>query len=275
MVGRPLTPIGLATLLVGVSVLPAILLLVLGLWSAAATVNAFRPFRQALLLFPSMFWSWLVIGLPGQHVIIQMVMTGFLIWWGALDSAHGWIGLILLVVSWFGSPLLTKTRRSREAVDAALARHRIARSGDPVPSGEWSLRRRSGDAASRNSRTSPTGPSRAVFSSSMCTETEPARPTARHFSTFTVAVGPSATNENKACPSSTTWRATDGCASPPTTGSARSNVPRPPRRHEGGPRVGPRNGAEYGADVSFVAVAGGSAGGHLAALTGLTENDNR
>ena len=30
---------------------------------------------------------------------------------------------------------------------------------------------------------------------------------------------------------------------------------------------------EYGADTSFVAVAGGSAGGHLAALVGLTEND--
>jgi acetyl esterase/lipase len=33
------------------------------------------------------------------------------------------------------------------------------------------------------------------------------------------------------------------------------------------------HGAEYGADTSFVAVAGGSAGGHLAALMGLTEND--
>jgi acetyl esterase/lipase len=32
---------------------------------------------------------------------------------------------------------------------------------------------------------------------------------------------------------------------------------------------------EYGADASFVAVAGGSAGGHLAALIGLTEHDAR
>ena len=32
------------------------------------------------------------------------------------------------------------------------------------------------------------------------------------------------------------------------------------------------NGAEYGMDTSFVAVTGGSAGGHLTALMGLTEN---
>jgi acetyl esterase/lipase len=33
------------------------------------------------------------------------------------------------------------------------------------------------------------------------------------------------------------------------------------------------HGAEYGADPSFVAVTGGSAGGHLAAMAGLTAND--
>jgi acetyl esterase/lipase len=35
------------------------------------------------------------------------------------------------------------------------------------------------------------------------------------------------------------------------------------------------HGAEYGADPSFIAVAGGSAGGHIAALLGLTANDVR
>jgi acetyl esterase/lipase len=35
------------------------------------------------------------------------------------------------------------------------------------------------------------------------------------------------------------------------------------------------HGAEYGADPRFIAVSGGSAGGHLAALIGLTENDAR
>jgi len=34
-----------------------------------------------------------------------------------------------------------------------------------------------------------------------------------------------------------------------------------------------RHGAEYGANPDFVVVTGGSAGGHLAALVGLTEND--
>ena len=113
---------------------PAILLLILGLWSAAATINAFRPFRQTLLLFPSMLWSWLVIGLPVQHVVIQVVIAGLLVWWGALDELAGWIGLLLLVISWIGSlMLLLKTRRSGAVVETALAAHGIRPSGRSVP----------------------------------------------------------------------------------------------------------------------------------------------
>lgn len=62
-----------------------ILLLLLGVWSLTATLNAIRPIRQTALLLPSMFWSWFVIGLAGQHVVSQMIVTGFLIWAGALE----------------------------------------------------------------------------------------------------------------------------------------------------------------------------------------------
>ena len=51
-------------------------------------------------------------------------------------------------------------------------------------------------------------------------------------------------------------------------------VPGAPRRREAGDRVDPRaRSPTYGADPSFLAVTGGSAGGHLAALAALTPND--
>ncbi|MCL1598203.1 MAG: hypothetical protein M3094_03395, partial [Actinomycetia bacterium] len=112
----------------------AILLLLLGLWAATATFNALYPFRQTALLFPSMFWSWFVIGLPGQLVFFQMIATGVLVWLGALDYAIGWIGLVLLVLSWLGTGLiLARTRKSGDVVDAALAEARVTRSGPSVP----------------------------------------------------------------------------------------------------------------------------------------------
>ena len=201
---------------------PAILLLILGLWSAAATINAFRPFRQTLLLFPSMFWSWLVIGLPIQHVVAQMVVTGLLIWWGALDHILGWIGLVFLVASWIGSlVLLLKTRRSKAVVDHALAVHDISRSGKSgsdmadcrrcTLQGTW--RREDlehplpdGGRPHPQARRVPRSRGR--------------RPTAPRSCMSTVAVGPSVTNASRVFRSSTTWPAMGGSASRPTTGSA-------------------------------------------------------
>ena len=51
-------------------------------------------------------------------------------------------------------------------------------------------------------------------------------------------------------------------------------VPGPHRRREAGDRAGSASTAPaYGADPAFLAVTGGSAGGHLAALAALTPND--
>ena len=257
--------------------LPAILLLVLGLWSATATANAFRPFRQTLLLFPSMFWSWLVIGLPGQHVIIQMLMTGLLIWWGALDSAPGWFGLILLVVSWFGSlALLAKTRRSREVVNAALARHGIARSGDPVPM--WRVAVAApfrGHSIEKLSNIPYRTAAGRVLKLDVYRDRSGAanRPALLYIHGGGWTVGDKREQglpllqhmaRNGWVCFSANYRLSPGATFPDhliDTKAALVWV----REH----------GTEYGADVSFIAVAGGSAGGHLAALTGLTENDNR
>ena len=256
---------------------PAILLLILGLWSAAATINAFRPFRQTLLLFPSMFWSWLVIGLPVQHVIVQMVIAGLLIWWGALDEVIGWIGLALLVASWIGSlVLLLKTRRSRAVVDEALAAHDISRSGSPVPA--WrvvvaapfrgggvekisnipyrtvagrvlrlDVYRGPGDTADRPALLYIHGGGWTVGD-----KREQGLPLLHHLA------------RNGWVCFSANYRLSPGATFPDHLIDVKAALVWI-REH----------GAEYGANYSFVAVAGGSAGGHLAALVGLTENDAR
>ncbi|MEN8235393.1 MAG: hypothetical protein ABFR89_10790, partial [Actinomycetota bacterium] len=91
--------------------IPEMALLVLAAWSAAATFNALRPFRHDWLLLPSMVWSWLVIGLHFQHVVVQVVLAAVLVSLGALVGPVGWIGLAVLLVSWAGSiVLLARTR---------------------------------------------------------------------------------------------------------------------------------------------------------------------
>ncbi|MGB5167668.1 MAG: alpha/beta hydrolase [Acidimicrobiia bacterium] len=256
---------------------PAILLLVLGLWSAAATINAFRPFRQTLLLFPSMFWSWLVIGLPVQHVVIQMVIGGLLIWWGALDEVIGLVGLFLLIASWIGSlVLLLKTRRSRAVVDAALAADGVPRSGKPVPM--WRIVV-AAPFKGRDVEKISNIPYRTVAGRVLKLDVyrRPGDATNRpallyiHGGGWTVGdkreqglpLLHSMARNGWVC-FSANYRLSPGATFPDHLVDVKASLVWI-REH----------GADYGADTSFVAVAGGSAGGHLAALVGLSENDAR
>ncbi len=255
----------------------AIVLLVVGLWSAAATVNAFRPFRQTLLLFPSMFWSWLVIGLPLQHVALQMVVAGLLIWWGALDHAIGWIGLVLLVASWIGSAVLvTKTRKSSEVVDAALDAHDIQRSGLPVAKWRTVL---AAPFRGRDVEKIANVPYRRVAGRVLKLDVyRPREGTVGRPALLYVHGGGWTVGDKReqglpllhhmarngwVC-FTANYRLSPGATFPDHLIDAKAALA---WIHE--------HGAEYGADPSFVAVSGGSAGGHLAALVGLTENDAR
>ena len=255
----------------------AILLLVLGLWSAAATINAFRPFRQTLLLFPSMFWSWLVIGLPVQHVVIQMVIAGLLIWWGALDDVIGWIGLVLLVASWIGALVLVmKTRRSRDVVDAALEKHGIPRSGAPVP---WWRMVVAAPFRGRQVEKISNVPYRTAAGRVLKLDVyrsrggTASRPTLLYIHGGGWTVGDKREQglpllhhlaRNGWVCFSANYRLSPGATFPDHLIDVKAALVWV-REH----------GSEYGADSSFLAVSGGSAGGHLAALVGLTESDGR
>lgn len=255
----------------------AILLLLLGLWAASATFNALFPFRQTALLFPSMFWSWFVIGLPGQLVFFQMIITGFLVWLGALDYAVGWIGLVLLILSWLATGfILSRTRKSGDVVDAALAKAGVERSGPSVPIWRVLLaapfrgrtvekirnvpfRRVGGHSIKLDVYRDKTDrTNRPVFlyihggGWVMGDKREQGIPLLHHMARagwlgFTV-----------------NYRLSPGVALPDQLADVKAGL------------VWIREHAEeYGGDPSFVAVSGGSAGGNLAALVGLTENDPR
>jgi acetyl esterase/lipase len=258
-------------------VLPAILLLLLGLWSAMANLNAFRPFRQTVLLFPSMIWSWIVIGLPGLHVAIQMVLAGALVLWGALDHAVGWIGLLVLLASWVGSAiLLVKSRRSRGVVDAALGAEGIVRSGVPVPS--WRILVAAPFRGRRVEKIKNV-PFRRVAGRILKLDVyrdrtgETKRPALLYIHGGGWTVGDKREQglpllqhmaRNGWVCFSANYRLSPGATFPDHLSDVKAALVWI-REH----------GAEYGADPRFVAVSGGSAGGHLAALVGLTENDAR
>lgn len=257
--------------------LTGILLLLLGLWAAAATFNALYPFRQTALLFPSLFWSWFVIGLPGQLVFFQMIGTGLLIWWGALDYAIGWIGLVLLILSWMGTGfILARTRKSGHVVDTALAKADLTRSDPSVPI--WRIllaapfrgrtvekiknvpfRRSAGHIIKLDVyRDKADRMDRPVFMYIhgggwvMGDKREQGLPLLHHMA-----------RAGWLC-FSVNYRLCPGVALPDQLADVKAGL------------AWIREHAEaYGGDPSFVAVSGGSAGGHLAALVGLTENDPR
>ena len=94
---------------------------------------------------------------------------------------------------------------------------------------------------------------------------------ARSSSTCTAGPGSSATSASRASRSCTSSSSAAGSACPSTTGSARGRPGRRTWSTASGRWPGSASHiAEYGGDPNFIAISGGSAGGHLAALVALT-----
>jgi acetyl esterase/lipase len=252
-------------------------LLVLATISAATTLNAVRPFRHTLLLVPSMLWSWFVLGMLGQTLLVQVILAAFLIWLGALDTALGWVAIAVLAASWAVTvSVIITNRKAGAAVDAALDAAGVQRTSPPVPTWRKLLvfpfrgrsvviqrgvtyRRVAGttlklDVYSDGSDTTD----RPIFMYIhgggwvMGDKREQGLPIIHHLA------------RNGWVCFSVNYRLSPIAGWPDqlvdvkyALGWIRSHA------------------HEYGGDPSFVAVAGGSAGGHLAALVGLTGNQRR
>jgi acetyl esterase/lipase len=258
-------------------VIPSILLLALGVWSSAAVFNALRPIRWEWLLLPSMLWSWVVIELPAQHAAAQMIAAAVLVKFGALDHTIGWVGLVILPASWVGSVLLiTRSRGSRQVVENELTRAGMAPPSTTVPL--WRVlfaapihgrqvekirnvefQRIAGRVLRldvyRHRDGGTNRPALLYFHGGgwvMGDKTEQGLPLLHHLA-----------RSGWVC-FTANYRLSPGATFPDHLHDAKAALAWI-REH----------GEDYGADPSFVAVAGGSAGGHIASLVALTANDDR
>ncbi|MGD9700949.1 MAG: alpha/beta hydrolase fold domain-containing protein [Acidimicrobiia bacterium] len=96
--------------------------LVLGVLAALGTLLAsVRVRRPVALIFPVMMTSWLVGELAVFHLVAQLVVAGVFVAAGALGSATGQAGVALLVVSAGGLVLVQRrANRAEQAFEQAL-----------------------------------------------------------------------------------------------------------------------------------------------------------
>jgi acetyl esterase/lipase len=76
------------------------------LLGAAFVLNAFRPPRHEYLLVPSFFAGWYTGEMPLWHIVWQMAATAVFAALGAFGSWPGWVGLAVAVLSWIGLGVL-------------------------------------------------------------------------------------------------------------------------------------------------------------------------
>lgn len=90
---------------------------------AVFTANAFVPVRRIPALFmPSFFGSWLTTELAIHHVFWQSIATMVFIELGALEGWPGWLGLLVTLGSWLGLLVLfSDGNRARKTFTKALA----------------------------------------------------------------------------------------------------------------------------------------------------------
>ena len=99
------------------------LFLGVSLIGAVFTVNAFLPVRRIPALFvPSFFGSWLTAELAMHHIVWQALATVLFVELGALSNWQGRIGMGLTLASWLGLLVLFHDgRKTRNTFDEALA----------------------------------------------------------------------------------------------------------------------------------------------------------
>ncbi len=116
------------------------MLLAVSMVGALLVVNVYLPARREPLTVVSFALGWIVAELPVQVGVVAVALTAALAAAGALGSWPGWVGLGIAVASWAGLIGLTViAHRSKVLVDEALDRATAGAIGaddlDPTP--EW------------------------------------------------------------------------------------------------------------------------------------------
>ncbi len=87
---------------------------------AALVLNAFRPPRHEYLLVPSFFAGWYTGELPVWHIVWQVAATGVFALTGAFRWWPGWVGLAVAVSSWTGLGVLAAIGHGADRVFAGV-----------------------------------------------------------------------------------------------------------------------------------------------------------
>jgi len=250
--------------------------LAVSLVGALFTANAFIPVRRVPALFmPSFFGSWLTAELAMHHVLWQSIASLVFVEFGALAAWPGWAALIITFGSWLGLLVLfADGNRAQKTFDTALEDVEPVRETKPVPRRNVLLpfsKKRRGIQVTRDivyRRVAGTvlkldvvapaddGAHRPAIlqihggSWVMGDKREQGWPLLSHLA----ANGWVCFNLN--------YRLSPGATFPEHLIDLKAGLAWI-REHA----------KQWGIDPDFIAVTGGSAGGHLAALMGLTAND--
>lgn len=254
----------------------SVLFLLVSIWGALFTLNAMYPVRRNKLLFgPSFFASWMTIELAGHHLLWQGVATVVFILLGALDNWIGWVGLAITVVSWIGLLVIMRDgRRTAQRVREAMGGMHADGESEGIPFSRilfpFHLKRR-GVVREKDVAYARAGGRELkldVYRPEEVTEKHPAilqihgggwvigdkREQGIPLLNHLAANGWVGFNANYRLSPTATW--------PEHLIDLKRAV------------VWIREHAdEYGVDPDFIAVTGGSAGGHLTAMMGLTADD--
>jgi acetyl esterase/lipase len=88
---------------------------------ASYTLNAYRPTRHRVLQGWSFFASWVTIELAPFHLLWQVLATAWFTWKGALRANPGRLGLAITVASWVGLVLsIRQSMAARHEIREAL-----------------------------------------------------------------------------------------------------------------------------------------------------------
>lgn len=90
--------------------------LVVSLIGLVFTLNAFRPVRVEALAIFSFFSGWITSELPLHHLAWQAVAMAAFAVGGAFDGWQGWLGLAVTLVSWAGLVALARQGLAAGAV---------------------------------------------------------------------------------------------------------------------------------------------------------------
>ncbi|MEB2311646.1 MAG: alpha/beta hydrolase [Sorangiineae bacterium] len=254
------------------------LFLAVSLVGAGFTVNAFLPARRAGPLYlPSFFASWLTIELAAHHLAWQALATGGFVVAGALRAWPGEVGFVITLVSWAGLlALWSEGRRSERAMRRELgpllssgARPRVPlwRRVTPFPFRSARVRRTNGVEFAR------VGGQRLRLD-----VYEPREPGARRPAVLQIHGGAWILGDKKTqgVPLLTHLAASGWvCFNVNYRLSPAATFPDHLVDLKRALAWIREHAATYGVDPRFIAVTGGSAGGHLTALMALTENEPR